>query len=57
VDEKGTEAAAATAVQIDKESMPSYDVEMTFDRPFLYGIADLASSLPMFIGILENPVE
>jgi serpin B len=57
VDEKGTEAAAVTAVQIDLESMPVYDVEMTFDRPFLYGIVDLESSLPLFVGVLENPVE
>jgi serpin B len=57
VDEKGTEAAAVTAVQIDLESMPVYDVEMTFDRPFLYGIVDLESSLPLFTGVLENPVE
>jgi hypothetical protein len=37
--------------------MPSFDVEMTFDRPFLYGIVDLESTLPLFVGVLENPIE
>jgi serpin B len=51
---KGTEAAAATSVAID-ESMPAYDVEMVFDQPFLYGIMDLKTGIPLFVGILENP--
>jgi serine protease inhibitor len=54
VDEKGTEAAAATSVAID-ESMPQYDVELVFNRPFLYGIIDRATGTPLFVGILENP--
>ncbi len=54
VDEKGTEAAAATSVAID-ESMPSYDKELVFDQPFLYGIMDLSTGVPLFAGILENP--
>lgn len=56
VDEKGTEAAAVTSVAID-ESMPSYDKELILDRPFIYGIVDLATGLPLFTGILENPAE
>ncbi|MDD3931021.1 MAG: serpin family protein, partial [Eubacteriales bacterium] len=54
VNEKGTEAAAATSVAID-ESAPGYEKELIFNRPFLYGIIDLQFGLPLFIGILENP--
>ncbi|MBP7402534.1 MAG: serpin family protein [Clostridia bacterium] len=57
VDEKGTEAAAVTAVQVELTSMPAPGVAMTFDRPFLYGIVDLESSIPLFLGIQENPAE
>lgn len=54
VDEKGTEAAAATSVAVD-ESAPMYDIERVFDRPFFYGIMDMDTGTPLFIGILENP--
>ena len=54
VDEKGTEAAAVTSVAID-ESAVMADVTMTFDRPFLYGIIDRATGLPLFAGIMEDP--
>jgi serpin B len=56
VDEKGTEAAAATSVAVD-ESMPEYDKEIVFDQPFVYGIIDMTTGVPLFVGILENPVE
>ncbi|HEY5466693.1 MAG TPA: serpin family protein [Clostridia bacterium] len=56
VDEKGTEAAAVTAVVIKTASMPVPGVQMKLDRPFLYGIVDLQTGVPMFVGILENPV-
>ena len=54
VDEKGTEAAAVTSVVID-ESANWAEIELVFDRPFLYGIMDLKTGLPLFVGILENP--
>ena len=54
VDEKGTEAAAATSVAID-ESMVMTEQELHFDRPFFYAIIDLENGLPLFAGILENP--
>jgi serine protease inhibitor len=54
VDEKGTEASAVTSVAID-ESAPQYDVEIAFDRPFLYGILDKSTGIPLFVGILEDP--
>jgi serine protease inhibitor len=35
--------------------MPLSDKEITFDRPFLYGIMDLQTGMPLFIGIMEDP--
>ncbi len=55
VDEKGTEAAAVTAVEISKTSMPAPGQSLVLDRPFIYGIVDLDSTLPLFLGILETP--
>ncbi len=54
VDEKGTEAAAATSVAID-ESATLVEDEFIFDRPFVYGIMDLSLGLPLFAGILADP--
>jgi len=28
---------------------------ITFDRPFLFGILDTRTELPLFLGILEQP--
>lgn len=55
VDEKGTEAAAATSVVIGKSAAGPADIRLTFDKPFLYGILDLKTGVPIFVGILNNP--
>lgn len=55
VDEKGTEAAAVTSVEVSLTSMPMSDRQLTFDRPFLYGIMDVKTGLPIFVGIMEDP--
>ena len=55
VDEKGTEAAAATSVEIRLETALMHEVEMRFDRPFLFGIVDSASGTPVFLGLLQTP--
>ncbi|NLG36907.1 MAG: serpin family protein, partial [Clostridiales bacterium] len=57
VDEKGTEAAAATSVEIKLWGALRFDAQICFDRPFLYGIVDTASLTPLFLGILENPAQ
>ena len=49
VDERGTEAAAATAAII-AESAPAKQVEMTVDRPFLFYIRDRPTETPLFVG-------
>jgi serpin B len=55
VDEKGTEAAAVTSVEMRLTSMPVADEILAFDRPFLYGIMDTRTGVPLFLGIMEAP--
>ncbi len=56
VDENGTEAAAATAVIMQKLNGES-SVEFTIDRPFIYLIKDRGTGTILFIGRLLNPLE
>ena len=55
VNEKGTEAAAATVVEANAGSAPPPETGVTliFDRPFQYGIVDLEAGLPLFLGTFE----
>lgn len=54
VNEKGTEAAAATVVAASKGGAPPEDgVTLVLDRPFLYGIVDLQTGVPLFLGTYE----
>ena len=54
VNEKGTEAAAATVVAANGSGMPPQEgVTLIFDRPFLYGIVDLYTGVPLFLGTCE----
>lgn len=55
VDEKGTEASAATSVEVQVTCAPQFDKELILDRPFLYGVMDLQTGIPLFVGIMENP--
>jgi serine protease inhibitor len=55
LNEVGTEAAAATEVELSKSVPPPGDKKIAFNRPFIYGIVDQATGLPLFIGILEKP--
>jgi serpin B len=55
VDEKGTEAAAATSVEMRVTSAPIVDKDIIFDRPFIYGVMHMPSGTPLFAGIMENP--
>jgi serpin B len=57
VDEKGTEAAAATAVIIGVTSAPLFDVTLTIDRPFIFLIRDIPTGQILFIGRVLNPAE
>jgi serpin B len=55
VDEKGTEAAAATAMTVEVGSAPDKLVELKADHPFLFLIRDNASGLVLFIGRVADP--
>jgi serpin B len=55
VDEKGTEAAAASAVIVRPPSIPSGPAFVA-DRPFLYVIHDRPSGVPLFIGRVRDPM-
>ncbi len=57
VDEKGTEASAATSVEEGITCIPLSNKQLIFDRPFLYGIMDLKTGMPLFAGIMENPAK
>jgi serpin B len=54
VDEKGTEAAAATAVVISKTSLPVNIISLKIDRPFLFLIQDKESGTILFLGRMAN---
>jgi len=53
VDEKGTEAAAATAVIISRKGVPL--VSLSVDRPFLFFILDDATGAILFQGRVVDP--
>lgn len=54
VNEKGTEAAAATVVApASGAAAPQEGITLILDRPFLYGIVDLYTGVPLFLGTYE----
>jgi serpin B len=56
VDEKGTEAAAATAVVMEKINGGS-SIEFIVDRPFIYLIRDRETGTILFMGRILNPLD
>ena len=55
VDELGTEAGAVTDVAIKAGGIPMDIQTLVFNRPFVYAIIDTRTSLPLFLGTMENP--
>ncbi len=58
LDEKGTEAAAATAVVFDQPlSMPAPEIPISFhvDKPFLFLVRDRNSGAVLFLGRVVDP--
>ncbi len=55
VDEKGTEAAAATAVILQAVSAPLDIVTLTVDRPFLFALRDMETGAVLFLGRVADP--
>ena len=54
VDEKGTKAGAATAVETVYTALEEGVYKVTLDRPFVYAIIDDATGLPVFIGTVTD---
>jgi len=55
VDEKGTEAAAATAVLFRATGIPAEPLEFLINRPFLFVIRDRETGSILFIGRVLDP--
>jgi serpin B len=55
VDEAGTEAAAATAVETMR-SMPVEYVKMVVDKPFVFALRDTNTGMILLAGYVGNPV-
>ena len=55
VDEEGTEAATATAVEMSTTSAPVTE-PFHVDRPFLFVIHDIEHGTPLFLGKVSDPV-
>ncbi|MFN8099855.1 MAG: serpin family protein [Dermatophilaceae bacterium] len=55
VDEKGTEAAAATAVAMAMSGAYGDPETLTLDRPFLFVIHEVSTHAPLFIGRVADP--
>jgi serpin B len=55
VDEKGTEAAAATAVIGETAAGVVFGETLTVDRPFLFAIRDEATGTILFLGRVVDP--
>lgn len=55
VNEKGTEAAAATAVVVGETSAPVADITVSVDRPFIFLIRDIDTGAVVFLGRVMDP--
>jgi len=56
VNEKGTEAAAVTAIFV-LTSAPVYNIEVVVDKPFIYILRDRDSKAILFIGHVVDPAK
>jgi serine protease inhibitor len=55
IDEKGTEAAAATAVVMGTTSLPVNQTTLRIDRPFLFALRDVQTGAILFLGHVTEP--
>ena len=55
VNEEGTEAAAATSVEISKEGGAQQPFRMVVDRPFFCAIRDNETGTLLFMGAIVDP--
>ena len=59
VDEKGVEAAAATAVTMENGASPNPPqvLKVDIDRPFMFVIYDSKNKSPLFFGRVLDPTQ
>jgi serpin B len=58
VNEEGTEAAAATSVEVGlTAAMPEEPFSMIVDRPFFFAIHDTQTGAILFLGSIVDPSE
>ena len=55
VDEKGTEASAATAVVMTAGMAPGSPVSLRVDRPFIFALRDTRTGAILFLGRIADP--
>jgi serpin B len=55
VDEKGTEAAAATAVVMKAGAAPGQPVSLDVNRPFFFFVRDMPTNTVLFVGRVVDP--
>ncbi|WP_146819007.1 serpin family protein [Actinotalea fermentans] len=55
VAEKGTVAAAVTAISLDAGAAPTQPLEVRFDRPFEYQVVHSGTGLVLFAGRVADP--
>jgi serpin B len=55
LDEKGVEAAAATAIVVGETSIPPPPVTVVLDEPFLFILRDTTTNTPLFVGSIATP--
>ena len=55
VNEEGTEAAAATSVEVGVKSVPPPPIFFSVDRPFFFAIRDNKTKTVLFMGVVVEP--
>jgi serpin B len=58
LNEKGTEATAATTVVMKTTSMPIQQddtITLRLDHPFIYALVDMETMTPLFMGVMTDP--
>ncbi len=55
VDEKGTEAAASTAMRMAGSAAPADPLQFTVDRSFFFAVHDTTTGAPLFLGQVIDP--
>lgn len=55
VDEKGTEAVAATAAIMAASGAPGDPITLTVDRPFVFALRDVETGAVLFLGRITEP--